>query len=174
MDNTSLFFQIFINLNGQFWILDQLMIFGATYLIYVVFLIVLFLALKGRINEKKAALLILLGIPIAVLLIKTIHLFYFESRPFVAYNFTPIVSETTDAAFPSRHATISAVIAFSYLYFKSKWSLLFLFLMLWIGLSRIWVGVHYPLDVIGGFLTGIISLCFAIGVKNLIKIYLFR
>ncbi len=35
------------------------------------------------------------------------------------------------------------------MYFKSKWSLLFLFVATWIGLSRIYVGVHYPIDTVG-------------------------
>lgn len=144
------------------------MIFGAAYLIYLVFLFVLALGFKGSIREKKAFLLILLGLPIAILLIKFIHLFYFEPRPFIALQFTPIVAATADASFPSRHATIAAVIAFSYTYFKSKWAWLFLPIMAWIGLSRVYVGVHYPWDIAGGFVTGIIALAVAVQIKNLI------
>lgn len=167
MDNVNLFFQIF-NLSGQNIILDKLMIFGTTDLIYITFMLVLLLGLKGGIREKKSFLLMVLGLPIAVLLIKFIHLFYFEQRPFVNFNFLPIVPESTDASFPSRHAAISAVIAFAYTYFKSKWSWLFLPVMIWIGLSRIYVGVHYPLDILGGFITAIISLMLALLLKRLI------
>lgn len=169
MTNTDLFFQIF-NLNGKSWILDQLMIFATTYLIYLAILLVFILGLKGGIKERKSFLIIILSIPIAVLLIKTIHLFFFEPRPFVAFHFSPIVFETSNASFPSRHATISAVIAFAYTYFRSKWAPFFLSMMVWIGISRIFVGVHYPLDVLGGFASGAISILLGLQVKKILKL----
>lgn len=167
MDNVSLFFQIF-NLNGQSQILDQLMIFGTTHLIYIMFILVLLLTWKGEIKERKALLLIILGLPIAILLIKIIHIFFYESRPFVNFHFLPIVMEKADASFPSRHATIAAVIAFAYTYFKSSWAILFLPAMVWVGLSRIYVGVHYPLDIIGGFAVAGIALFICIIFKKIV------
>ncbi len=161
MDNTTLFFAIF-NLNGHFPILDYLMVFVTTDLIYILFLAVLILGIKGGVKEKRSFLLILVGLPIAFLLIKLIHLILFEPRPFVTFNLLPIVSESADSAsFPSRHVTMAAVVAFAYTYFKSKWALFFLFIMLLIGVSRVYVGVHYPLDIVGGFTVGAISLTLA-------------
>ncbi|MDP3955322.1 MAG: phosphatase PAP2 family protein [bacterium] len=144
-------------------------IFGAEYLIYLMFFTTLVLGFKGQVNDKKAFLLIILSLPIAVVLIKGIHLFYFEPRPFVTLNFTPLVNEVADASFPSRHATIAAVLAFAYILFKSKWSPVFLLIALWIGISRIYVGVHYSLDVLGGFVVAIISLALALVVKKLLQ-----
>lgn len=167
MVNTELFFQIF-NLNGQNAILDKLMLFGATDLIYIIFAVVLILGIRGGIREKKSFLLIILALPVAVLLIKIIHLFFYENRPFVTFNFPPYATESQDASFPSRHATISAVIAFAYTYCKSKWSLLFLLSTFWISFARIYVGVHYPLDIAGGFAVGAVSLFLALQFKKLI------
>lgn len=171
MDNVSLFFLIF-NLNGQSRILDQLMIFGATYLIFFLILLVFILGLKGETKDKKAFLIILLGLPIAVLLVWGIHLFFIENRPFVTFNFTPLITTATDASFPSRHATISALIAFSYTYFKSKWAPIFLLVMLFIGIARIFVGVHYPFDILGGFATAAISVFITLYIKKLLQVYL--
>lgn len=168
MVNTELFFQIF-NLNGQNAILDKLMLFGATDLIYIIFAMVLILGIRGGIREKKSFLLIILALPVAVLLIKIIHLFFYENRPFVTFNFPPYASESQDASFPSRHATISAVIAFAYTYCKSKWSLLFLLSAFWISFARIYVGVHYPLDIIGGFITAIIALAITVWIQKILK-----
>lgn len=169
----DLFFLIF-NLNGRNLLLDQLMIFGTTSLIYLTILLTLILAIKGGIKEKKAFLLLILAIPIAIILIKTIHIFYFEARPFVDFNFLPIVPEDVDASFPSRHATIASVIAFAYTYLKSKWAFLLLPVMLWIGISRIYVGVHYPLDVLGGLATGLLSLILAMQIKKLLRLGFLR
>ena len=165
MNNTDLFFSIF-NLNGKFWLLDQTMIFGATTLIYLIFLLCLILAFKGSIKEKKAVLLIILGLPLAFILIKIIHLFFYENRPFAALHFLPIVAEKMDASFPSRHATIAAVIAFSFTFFKSKWALLLLPVMLWIGTARVFVGVHYPQDILGGFAVAAIALFLSVQIKK--------
>ncbi len=168
MDNTSLFFLIY-NLNNHSIILDKLMLFGATYLIYVTFILMLVLCFKGKSREKKALLLTVLTIPIGILLIKLIHVFINEPRPFITYHFLPLTDNTPDASFPSRHATIISVMAFSYLYFKSRWSVLFLLIMFWVGLSRIYVGVHYPLDILGGFVLGAMSLVIVKLSVNLFK-----
>ncbi|OGE27325.1 hypothetical protein A2867_00425 [Candidatus Daviesbacteria bacterium RIFCSPHIGHO2_01_FULL_40_11] len=173
MDNVSLFFLIF-NLNGRFPVLDNLMVFGATSLFYLTAFLVLFLGLKGSTKDKKACLLILLGLPIAILLIKFIHLFFYESRPFVTFNLSPIVAAEADASFPSRHAVVSSVLAFAFAYFKSKWALLLIPIAACIGFSRIYVGVHYPLDIVGGFAVGAISLIFALRIKEYLRIYLLR
>lgn len=160
MDNLSLFF------------LDQLMIFGAEYVIYLTFVFIFILTIKGGFRERKALLLSLICIPVVILIIKIIHLFFFEPRPFIIHDISPLVVHNADASFPSRHASIMSVIAFSYVYFKSKWSPLFIFLLFWVGISRVYVGVHYPLDILGGVLVGIISLIIAKQIVKFLKIKL--
>lgn len=145
------------------------MVFGATYLIFITFALALFLGFKGSTKEKKAFLLILVGVPVALLLIFIIHLFIREPRPFVAFHFIPIVPEKAGASFPSHHTTVAAIPAFAYAYFKSKWSPLFLILMLWIGLSRVFVGVHFPLDILGGFAVAAASLVISLQIKKALE-----
>lgn len=147
-------------------------IFGAEYVIYTMFFITLILGFMGKTNDKKAFLLIILGIPVSIILIKIIHLFYFEPRPFITNNFIPLVKEINDASFPSRHTTISSVIAFSFIFFKSKWSTFFLAAALWVGASRVFVGVHYPLDILGGFIVAAISLVISLQIKKYLQTYL--
>ncbi len=172
MDNVAIFFIIF-NLNGLSSGLDKIMVFGADFLIYLMIILMFILGFKGGIKEKKVLLLALLAIPISIIIIKIIHLFFMEQRPFVQYHFSPLIFEKTDASFPSRHATMAAVIAFAYAYFKSKWALLFVLLMLWIGTARIFVGVHFPIDIIGGFVVAIFSLIVAVKFKNFLKMRFF-
>lgn len=164
-NNTNLFFLIF-NLSRRFAVLDQLMIFAAVYVIYLAALLTILLTLKGGTKEKKASLLIILGMPIAFLLVNLIHLIVSKPRPFVVFNLSPLMTEPTYYSFPSIHTTIMAVIAFSYTYFKSRWSVLFLPLMLWVGVSRIFVGVHYPLDILGGITVGILAIFISLMIKK--------
>lgn len=158
MDNLSLFFLIF-GASNKSALLDFLMIFGADPLIFLMLILVFILTLKGKIAERKAFILFLISFPILVLVIKFIHLFFFEPRPFVANDIFPLINHTQgDASFPSRHTSIAFIMALPYLYYKSKWAPVLLFLATWVGISRIYVGVHYPLDILGGILTAILSL----------------
>jgi len=80
-------------------------------------------------------------------------------------------------AFPSGHA-MGAVIVYGGLFFlftqysnSKPWQWLLgiisVILILMIGLSRIYLGVHYPSDVIAGFSLGFSWLCLAIAVYGL-------
>lgn len=172
MDNTSLFYLIF-NLNNHSRVLDNLMIFGARYLIVVVFLLIFFLIFRGSIKEKKAFILAIFSLAVVVLIIKMIHLFFIEPRPFVNLDLTPLYPYKPDPSFPSRHVSMMTAITFAYIHFKSKWAPLFLLLMVWVGVSRIYVGVHYPLDIIGGIIVGIVSLLIAKKFLGYLKLRIF-
>lgn len=63
----------------------------------------------------------------------------------------------TGMGFPSGHATLSTVIAFTlwpYLPTKLRYILVPLFIAL-VCLSRLYLGVHFPLDIVGGVAIGI-------------------
>lgn len=165
MDNTTLFFQIF-NLGSKSPVFDALMIFGAKYLIFISLLFFLILGVFGSTKERKSPPLIIGSFVFSILIIYTIRIFYTEPRPFVTYNINPLVKHAADAAFPSVHTTIMAIVTFSYHFYKSKFTAFFLVLMLWVGLARIFVGVHYPLDVLGGIITGLISVQLSWTLKN--------
>lgn len=174
MDNLSLFFLIF-GLGNKNPFLDSVMIFGAEYLIYLMWFLIFIFAFKGTIRERKSLIIFLISFPILVLIVKFIHLFFFEQRPYIANQILPLISyKADDASFPSRHASSSFAMAFAFLYYKSKWAPLFLLLAFWVGFARIYVGVHYPLDVLGGFIFGIISLIIALQVKRLLNFSFFR
>ncbi|WP_179344003.1 phosphatase PAP2 family protein [Winogradskyella ursingii] len=84
-------------------------------------------------------------------------------------------------SYPSGHAMLSmAFYGFLiYLFYQFKMHIviksilitLFALLILSIGISRIYLGVHYPSDVVGGYLAGIIWLILCIVIFDLIKIF---
>jgi membrane-associated phospholipid phosphatase len=62
--------------------------------------------------------------------------------------------DSTWASFPSGHATTAMAlgVALALLFPRLRW--VFLCLCLWIALSRLFVGAHYPSDVIAGIMLG--------------------
>jgi membrane-associated phospholipid phosphatase len=68
----------------------------------------------------------------------------------------------TGMGFPSGHATISTVIAFTvwpYLPKRVRWVLVPLFVAM-VCLSRLYLGVHFPLDIVGGVAIGVGAVSF--------------
>jgi undecaprenyl-diphosphatase len=67
----------------------------------------------------------------------------------------PLVHAPHDAAFPSGHASTSFAAATVLSFARPRWAPAFYLLALAIGFSRVYVGVHYPLDIVGGAVLGI-------------------
>lgn len=169
MGNINLFFQIY-GLGHKSAILDKLMVFGAEYLIFLTLLFTILLAVKGSAKEKKVIFLSVVGLAVAEAVITLIRIFYKEPRPFITYpELQTLVKHGKDLAFPSTHTTIMSVITSAYYFYKSKWAPLFLILTLWVGFSRIFVGVHYPLDIIGGLATGLVAVSITWQLKNWLR-----
>jgi undecaprenyl-diphosphatase len=93
----------------------------------------------------------------------------------------PLLKEAKGLSFPSGHAMISFTFygLLIYIVWETvaktwvKWtlSILLLLLIFMIGLSRIYLRVHYPTDVIAGFCVGMAWLVIAIWILNLIEKY---
>ncbi len=79
-----------------------------------------------------------------------------EARPFTVDSRIKMLDPVNDPAFPSGH-TQGAVVVWGYLAtaFKRRWlTILAIALIVFIPLSRIYLGVHYPTDVAGGYVIG--------------------
>lgn len=155
--NLRLFFLI-QKLKKSHSFLNPFMIFGAEAVIYLCGIFVTILAFTKQGAYKEAFALSATSIPLSLILILIIHVFIKEQRPFIKFNLKPLVSFYRNLSFPSTHTTIMAIIALPQLYYRTDLGILFAFMLLWLALSRIYIGVHYPIDILGGFFTGIISL----------------
>ena len=67
-----------------------------------------------------------------------------------------IVNRPHDASFPSGHTNISFAVAVSVLLNNKKWGIPAVILALLIGISRLYLFMHFPTDVLVGMLNGII------------------
>ncbi len=83
-----------------------------------------------------------------------------RARPFVAMpTMHVLVSHSKDASFPSDHAAIAGAVAVG-LFLVFRWlGWVAIALALLMAFARVYVGVHYPGDVLGGLaLGGVIAL----------------
>ena len=80
-------------------------------------------------------------------------------RPFhVSDAIMPLIAHPSSFSFPSGHTSGSLTAAFAlYKTMPKKIGVPAMILASLIGLSRIYVGVHYPTDVIGGLAVAIVS-----------------
>jgi len=83
---------------------------------------------------------------------------YFErARPCVALpDVHLLVPKKSSLSFPSAHASNFFAVATFFGYYFRKYRLLFFFIAFLVGLSRISIGVHYPFDVLGGAVLGVL------------------
>jgi undecaprenyl-diphosphatase len=77
-------------------------------------------------------------------------------RPNVRYpQPEPLVEPATDLSFPSGHAATSFAAATLLAAAAPRLAVPVFALAAAIGFSRVYVGVHYPLDIVGGALLGV-------------------
>ncbi|WP_336287869.1 MULTISPECIES: undecaprenyl-diphosphatase [unclassified Bartonella] len=142
--------------NYQSWsILVLIGIFCAKFLIYVIPAHLCMLWFCGKIMERCVALSICVSICMALFIGYLISLVYFHPRPFVVDLTFPLIKHCATASFPSNHAlTIASYTACLYFYrYKTafRFAVIFLCLICW---GRVFVGVHYPFDVVAGAILG--------------------
>ena len=136
-----------------------------------IFLITLTVILFILIKNKKIGLSIFSNLVIITVLNQLLKRILQRPRP---TEFR--IVEETGYSFPSGHSMVSMAFygIIIYLVYKNvtnkylKWTLITLLslLILSIGFSRIYVGVHYFTDVVGGFLLGLLYLIIYINIYN--------
>ncbi|WP_455479777.1 undecaprenyl-diphosphatase [Bartonella sp. B23] len=142
--------------NHQLWsVLVLFGIFCAKFLIYIIPIHLCALWFCGGNMERRAALSICVSICAALFLSYLISLIYFHPRPFVVGLTTPLIKHRATASFPSNHASIIASYTASLYFYRYKiafkFAVMFSCLICW---GRIFVGVHYPFDILAGTILG--------------------
>lgn len=162
--NKDLFFKTF-SLAGHSQLFDGLMIFSADYLIFLVIILSFILALKDS-QGQKALVLTLVSLLVGFILLKIVEIFTYEPRPFLTNPISPLININDNDGFPSDHTLILTIITLSHVFYKTKYTWIMVLSLILTGFARIYVGVHYPVDILGGFILGTLAVTLSWWIKN--------
>lgn len=131
--------------------LNIFMVFLAKYLYLFIVLISVLFFFKEKTRRKSILIFSVFILPLTYIVAQIAGKIYYDSRPFVVEHFTPLISHAANNGFPSDHSLISFTLAAIIFLFNKKLGFVLFFLGFLVGLSRVYVGIHHPIDVLGSF-----------------------
>ena len=167
--NLSLFEWINASSYASDWMI-HFAIFIANDLLYCMILLFAWFWLRGNYDTKKQILKAFIFTSIAILISQCISHVYYHPRPFVMDVGRTLIYHAPNGSFPSDHMLIFSSIAFSYLFSAQRKLGISLLVMAWlVAWSRVYLGVHFPLDMLGAFLLAFALNFFGLKLWNLYK-----
>jgi undecaprenyl-diphosphatase len=142
------------------FLLDGAGVFLAEYLIYFLvagIAVFIFTEKSSRRRWFVFAALTLSAILSRGILTEAIRFFYPRPRPFEVLGLTPLFTENLNNSFPSGHATFIFALAMALWFFNRRWGTWYLVLAFAVGIARVFAGVHWPADILGGAAIGAVS-----------------
>jgi|DewCreStandDraft_4_1066084.scaffolds.fasta_scaffold00167_56 undecaprenyl-diphosphatase len=127
----------------------------------------IFLAIWEEIKDKRELLALSIGILLSVIMVEVILKNLIERlRPEFSVPAIVLDRNSHSFSFPSGHATLAFVCAYILSAGHRKYRPLFYLLAFLISFSRIYLGSHYPLDVVAGFFLGLLIGWFSVQLKK--------
>ncbi len=172
-------FRMFNDLGKEVMFLNPIMIFFAKYMKYfLLFGIIMYWFTRKREN-RIMIISSMFAFVVAEVFGAIAGAIHSNNQPFVELNnVNQLIGHAIDNSFPSDHAIEFFSICITFLLFKKNLRYVWLAIAILVSFSRIWVGVHYPADILVGAILGIIgaALCYWIipqlnVIKKLIDIY---
>ena len=144
-------FVTFLGNGGWFWILCA---------------VVLLAIPKTRKTGYAAVLSLIFGVIVTNLLLKNIVA---RPRPFAEIEaLIPLIAKPTDFSFPSGHTTASFAVALVMLrMLPKKIGIPAVVLAALVAFSRLYLGVHYPTDVLVGFVVALVGSSLAVWIVRM-------
>ena len=142
-------------------LLDKVMVVFSKYVPYVFMLMIVIVFLLGVFKNKEdyreIAFSTFIFTLFNLILAYIIGGIYYVDRPFVHNKVNLLSPHVADASFPSDHATGTMSITLGLGKYSNLLRKILMVLSIIVGFSRIYVGHHYPSDVIGAYIMVLIT-----------------
>ena len=109
---------------------------------------------KERVVNQYIVIFSVISLAFVNWVVFVVNAYLFRSRPFENDQITLIYYEATDSSFPSNALAVLFAISISTLIVNQRYGSVLLFLSIVYGISRIYVGIHYPLDIFSALILG--------------------
>ncbi|EQB38347.1 hypothetical protein M948_07140 [Virgibacillus sp. CM-4] len=150
--NHSLF-RFINNLGKQFPSLDPIIIFIAEYLAFILAFGVIIIWFTRHRQHRRMIMSALIAFFLAEILGVIASSVHFNNQPFCELtNVNQLITHEVDNSFPSDHTILFFSFCLTFWLFQRKGGWMWISLAIGVGISRIWVGVHYPFDVAAGII----------------------
>lgn len=152
-------FELLHGLAGKSAPLDFLFILVARWLPYVLVIVAAFFLLtrKGTVMRVWGICIVALTVILSRgILVELITYLYARPRPNVFLGFDSLIPALT-SAFPSGHASAFFALAAAIYFLNKEWGWWFWILAGMNAIARVISGVHWPTDILGGFLVALFS-----------------
>jgi len=128
--------------------------FSAEVLIYLLAAGLAVSWLRGGSDTRQALIHAGLAATAALLINQLIGLAWYHPRPFEIGLGHTFATHSPETSFPSDHATVFISITLALLRWPKlrAWGALLIPVSLLVAWSRVWLGVHYPLDMLGSLM----------------------
>jgi undecaprenyl-diphosphatase len=107
-----------------------------------------------RLENQRTVLRAMAALLLSALLVGLSNIFYFRDRPFRYNEVNLLFYYPSDSSFPSNSATVVFSLAATVWLRNRRWGWPMMALAAGFAVSRVYCGVHYPADIMAGFILG--------------------
>ena len=112
---------------------------------------------KERVVNQHIVIFSIISLAFVNWIVFVINAYLFRPRPFENEQISLIFYEATDSSFPSNALAVLFAISITTLITNRRYGISLMILSIVYGISRIYVGVHYPLDILSALILGVIE-----------------
>jgi undecaprenyl-diphosphatase len=149
-------------------LLNELMIFVAEYLVYLIPIALLYLWFSSE-EGKSKSVFIFVTIIVSLAISYAMGQFYAHPAPYSA-GYETLITEAPENSFPSQHTTVVFAFTWPVFYLQDRWrdGLVVLAFASLVGISRVYIGVHYPIDIAGAIGASLLGFVLVYAARNVI------
>lgn len=151
-------FRMINDIGKQQTYLNPTLVFIAEYMVFFLAIAIIIFWFTRIHKNRMMVICGTITFVLAELIGKLVGKVHSNNQPFAELpNVNKLIEKAVNNSFPSDHTILFFSFCVTFWLFSKKLGYLWVVLAFLVGISRIWVGVHYPADVIVGAIISIVA-----------------